>query len=74
MTSLELGIIGNGTIAGLINASAGLTWLCLPRLDGEPVFNTLVGGTGEFSVRLTGQTGARQRYVRNTAAMTARPC
>lgn len=69
MTSLELGIIGNGTIAGLINASAGLTWLCLPRLDGEPVFNTLVGGTGEFSVRLTGQTGARQRYVRNTAVI-----
>ncbi len=69
MSSLELGIIGNGTVAGLVGELGELTWLCLPRLDGEPVFNTLVGGSGEFSVELVGQCRARQRYVRNTAVL-----
>jgi len=69
MTSLELGIIGNGTVAGLVDESGDCTWLCLPRLDGEPVFNALVGGSGAFRVELTGQVAARQRYVRNTAVL-----
>jgi len=69
MTSLELGIIGNGTVAGLIDETGDCTWLCLPRLDGEPVFNALVGGSGAFRVELTGQVAARQRYVRNTAVL-----
>jgi hypothetical protein len=69
MSSLELGIIGNGTIAGLIGELGEVTWLCLPRLDGEPVFNSLVGGSGEFSVELVGQCRARQRYIHNTAVL-----
>ena len=69
MNTLELGIVGNGTVAALVDAQACISWLCLPRLDGEPVFNALLGGRGKFDVRLSGQTAARQRYVRNTAVI-----
>ena len=67
MSTLELGIIGNGTVAALIDPSASIQWLCLPRLDGEPVFNSLLGGGGEFSVTLADQVSAEQTYIRNTA-------
>jgi GH15 family glucan-1,4-alpha-glucosidase len=69
MTSLELGIIGNGTIAALISETGEIGWLCLPRLDGEPVFNSLLGGGGTFSVTLTGFTAAHHVYRRNTAIL-----
>ena len=67
MSTLEQGIIGNGTIAALIDPDAGISWLCLPRFDGEPVFNGLLGGDGCFSIRLDGQVTSRQTYLRNTA-------
>lgn len=67
--NLELGIIGNGTVAGLINEDGVLVWMCLPRLDGEPVFNALVGGAGQFGVTLAGQSAARQTYRHNTAVI-----
>lgn len=69
MTNLELGIIGNGTIAALINEFGEIGWLCLPRLDGEPVFNSLLGGGGKFGVELAGFTGAYHTYRRNTAIL-----
>ena len=40
MSNLELGIIGNGTVAGLVDEDANIVWLCLPRIDGEPVRTT----------------------------------
>ncbi|MEM7768613.1 MAG: glycoside hydrolase family 15 protein [Pseudomonadota bacterium] len=64
---LELGIVGNGTVAGLIDRQGSLCWLCLPRLDGEPVFNALVGGGGRFGIDLADRTKVEQRYARNTA-------
>ncbi len=67
--NLELGIIGNGTVAALIDEEASVVWMCLPRLDGEPVFNTLVGGGGAFCIKLAGQCAARQRYLKNSAVI-----
>lgn len=67
--SLELGIIGNGTVAGLVDGEGAMVWLCLPRLDGEPIFNRLVGGGGQFRILLNGQSAARQTYIRNTAVL-----
>ena len=69
MNTLELGIIGNGTVAALIDPSASVQWMCLPRLDGEPVFNALLGGGGGFSIALADQVSAEQTYVRNTAVL-----
>ena len=67
MNTLELGIIGNGTIAALIDEDGACCWFCYPRLDGEPVFNALLGGDGLFAIELDGQVKSTQRYLRNTA-------
>ncbi|MEM9740673.1 MAG: glycoside hydrolase family 15 protein [Pseudomonadota bacterium] len=67
--SLELGILGNGTVAALVDHNASISWMCLPRLDGEPVFNALLGGQGAFSVRLDGLTATTQAYIKNTAVL-----
>lgn len=69
MSSLELGIIGNGTIAALVSKLGEISWLCLPRFDGEPVFNSLLGGNGRFAVELAGQYSATHTYHRNTAIL-----
>ncbi len=69
MNSLELGVIGNQTIAALIDEQACINWMCLPRLDGEPVFNSLLGGCGDFTIELEGFRSCRQEYVRNTAIL-----
>jgi GH15 family glucan-1,4-alpha-glucosidase len=69
MSTLELGIIGNGTVAALVDPSATVQWMCLPRLDGEPVFNTLLGGEGRFAIALADQVSAEQTYERNTAVL-----
>lgn len=67
MSNLELGIIGNGTVAALVDDMGALVWLCLPRLDGEPVFNALLGGKGRFAIHLAGRKNTQQQYIRNTA-------
>lgn len=67
MSTLELGIIGNGTVAALIDPTASVQWMCLPRFDGEPIFNALLGGNGAFSIALAGQVSCTQTYIRNTA-------
>ncbi|MEM1380868.1 MAG: glycoside hydrolase family 15 protein [Pseudomonadota bacterium] len=69
MTSLELGIIGNGSIAGLIDDQGAYQWMCLPRFDGQPVFNALLGGLGAFRCDLAGFKSSTQEYVRNTSVL-----
>ena len=69
MSTLELGIIGNGTVAALIDPNASVQWMCLPRLDGEPIFNSLLGGNGHFSIALSDQVSATQTDIKNTAVL-----
>ncbi len=73
MANLDHAVIGNCAVAALISSTARLEWFCFPRLDGEPVFNALVGGTdperGFMDVVLRGQVHASQRYRRNTAVV-----
>jgi GH15 family glucan-1,4-alpha-glucosidase len=72
MSGLNMGIVGNGTIAGLINSGGDYQWLCLPRFDGEPVFNQLLGGGGQFSVWMDGLTSRSQSYDSNTSILRTR--
>lgn len=69
MTSLELGVIGNGAIAGLVNDQGTYKWMCLPRVDGQPVFNALLGGDGTFDCQLSDFESSTQEYIRNTAVL-----
>lgn len=73
MPSLELGIIGNCTIAALVDAKASIVWNCFPRLDGDAVFQSLVNGNdgidGEFSLSLVDQVHTEQIYLPNSAIL-----
>jgi GH15 family glucan-1,4-alpha-glucosidase len=70
---LDLAVIGNGIISALINPAGRCVWCCWPRMDGDPVFNALLGGIdpteGFFEATLAGQTTTRQEYRRNTAIL-----
>ncbi|MGH8215096.1 MAG: hypothetical protein ACREPZ_05330, partial [Rhodanobacteraceae bacterium] len=58
--SLDLGIIGNGTINALIDARGRIVWHCVPAFDGDPVFCSLLspklGDTGFFDIALENET------------------
>ena len=69
MSNMNFGVIGNCRIAALIDDQGDYQWLCLPRLDGDPVMNALLGGDGRFSVTLSGQEKSEQHYIRNTAVL-----
>ena len=42
MTSLDLGLIGNGTIGALLDPVGEIVWACFPRFDGDPAFCSLL--------------------------------
>ena len=44
---LDLGIIGNGRLAALIDPCSRIVWWCYPRFDGDPIFCRLVSGREE---------------------------
>ena len=69
--SLDLAVVGNSTIAALIDKRARIVWGCFPRLDGDPVFASLLdtGGKagGIYDVVLDGEKSVSQTYRVNTA-------
>ncbi len=78
MSSLNLGAIGNCSFGALIDQDARVTWCCLPRFDGDPVFHALLGGPdtapggGVFQIELVDQCERSQSYDRNTAILRTR--
>ena len=72
MSHLNLGIIGNSTIAALIDTDARINWLCLPKIDGDPIFDALLGGDGSFGVWMDDRVSTKQTYEQNTAVLRTR--
>lgn len=72
MSTLNLGIIGNSTIAALIDPDARINWLCLPKIDGDPIFDALLGGQGQFGVWMEDRVSTEQVYEPNTAILRTR--
>ena len=76
--SLELGLIGNCHIGALINNQAEFIWYCLPRFDGDPVFNSLLNehpdreGYGYYVIELLEKEATEQFYMANTAVLVTR--
>ena len=72
-SSLDLGIIGNGTINALVDARGRIVWHCVPAFDGDPVFCSLLspklGDTGFFDIELENEVGRQQHYVDNSAVL-----
>jgi GH15 family glucan-1,4-alpha-glucosidase len=78
MNSLDLAVIGNCNIAALVNRQADIVWMCFPRLDGDPVFCSLLNDQAErqqaeglFSIEMTGLISCDQAYLENTAILVS---
>jgi GH15 family glucan-1,4-alpha-glucosidase len=72
MTSLDLGLIGNGTIGALVDPVGDIVWGCFPRFDGDPSFCSLLGGAGHYAIELVGAVRHEQEYLANTAILATR--
>lgn len=77
MTTLNLGVVGNCSFSALIDPKGRVVWCCLPRFDGDPVFNSLLRGEddpgdGFFSIELEDLAETEQSYDPNTAVLTTR--
>jgi GH15 family glucan-1,4-alpha-glucosidase len=74
--NLELWPIGNCQVSGLIDQTGSLVWGCVPRVDGDPVFCSLLNGetrdSGVWRFELEGQVGASQNYIHNTPILVTR--
>ncbi len=73
--SLRLGMVGNCSISALVDAQGHIVWSCMPRFDGDPVFNALIqpGDEGSrFAIELENLAETRQWYEPNTAVLRTR--
>jgi GH15 family glucan-1,4-alpha-glucosidase len=78
MTSLDLALIGNGSIGALVDGEARIVWCCFPRFDGDPAFCALLDGeprpdqAGTFSIELSGVSRREQHYLPETPILVTR--
>jgi GH15 family glucan-1,4-alpha-glucosidase len=76
--TLDHALIGNGTIAALIDPGGQIEWGCFPRFDGDPVFCSLLGGgkdasgIGTFAIDLLDSVRTEQEYLVNTPILVTR--
>ena len=73
MSSLDLALIGNGTIGAFVDPAGEICWACFPRFDGDPMFCSLLkAGTGFFAIDLLDRVRVEQRYLHNTPVLVTR--
>ena len=76
MTSLDLWPIGNCQVSALIDLSGNIVWACVPRVDGDPLFSSLLGGEepelGFWAIDLDDCETVEQEYLRNTPILVTR--
>jgi GH15 family glucan-1,4-alpha-glucosidase len=73
--SLNIGVIGNGAYSALIDERGRVVWCCLPRFDGDPVFNALLDASDAGSVwtfEIEDFERSEQDYRTNTAILRTR--
>ena len=78
MSSLDLALIGNGTISALIDPAGTVVWGCFPRFDGDPAFSALLDthagedAFGFFGIDLLDRVREEQEYLPNTPVLVTR--
>jgi GH15 family glucan-1,4-alpha-glucosidase len=79
MASLDLGLIGNGSIGALVDGAGEINWACFPHFDGDPMFCSLLKShtgkredIGFFVVELADVTKTEQQYLPNTPVLVTR--
>ena len=71
---LELGVIGNGCVAALIDPQARIVWACLPTFDSDASFCALLSPKdgGDWTIELNDLARSEQHYEPNTAVLVTR--
>lgn len=76
MTTLDLWPIGNCQVSALIDRAGRFVWGCVPRVDGDPLFSSLLGGeapdTGYWGITIEDGVSIEQEYIRNTPILITR--
>lgn len=76
MSDLNLWPIGNCQVSALVDQAGVLVWGCVPRVDGDPVFSSLLGGeqaeSGLWAIDLDDCISVEQTYLRNTPILVTR--
>jgi len=82
MTQADLNLwpIGNCQVSALIDSLGRFVWGCVPRVDGDPAFSSLLRGEnaygpdqhGYWSIELEDCVSIRQEYRRNTPILGSR--
>ena len=72
--SLDLAVLGNCSIAALLDRRARVVWCCVPRFDGDPVFCDLLRDPalepdGLWEIELLDFAESSQRYIGNSAIL-----
>ncbi len=73
--SLNMGVIGNCAFSALVDSRANIVWCCLPRFDGDPVFNALLDPSvngSYWGFELEDFERSEQLYEPNTAILRTR--
>jgi GH15 family glucan-1,4-alpha-glucosidase len=69
----DLAVVGNCTVASLVDIRGRHVWFCFPRIDGDPVFCGLLDGetpaSGFMDVEIANPAGTKQSYRRNTPVL-----
>ena len=78
MRSLDLALIGNGSIGLLVDPNAAIVWGCFPRFDGDATFCALLDNPppgeerGLYAIDVVDLARSEQAYVENTAVLVTR--
>ena len=79
MATLDLALIGNGTVGAFVDPSGEINWSCFPRFDGDPMFCSLLkertgqrDDIGFFAIELIERATVEQRYQHNTPVLVTR--
>ncbi|MEA3033052.1 MAG: hypothetical protein QOH86_1068, partial [Sphingomonadales bacterium] len=79
MADLALWPIGNCQVSALIDSAGGFVWACQPRVDGDPLFCSLLDPKGdgdpprgEWRIAVENHVSVEQSYLRNTPILSTR--
>ena len=76
--TLDLALIGNCAISALVDRQASIVWCCMPRFDGDPIFDALLNSAdgipedGVMRLELEGFARSEQAYDPGTAILRTR--
>ena len=78
--TLDLWPIGNCQVSALVDRAGRFVWSCVPRVDGDPVFCSLLddhppagaGARGFWEIDLEERVATEQSYLRNTPILRTR--